>query len=190
MAWRNCDNTRRRVKRKGPKAKRSVSPPRSRARQFRVPARSRLFGQGENDVRSTLRLWRRENFARARTRDDFAAAIIARGSAWHRAAHVCGLCSGVVPSRVRRGARTMSIADLADALRAPEAKPSRPRSREPDMRASQRTRGACLRRKSRAPPEVIDTRARIDPAAYRIGAERVWLARPGERAAAIQVPIW
>ncbi len=36
--------------------------------------------------------------------------------------------------------------------------------------------------------EVIETMARIDPAAYRIGAEAVWLADQRERAAAIRVP--
>jgi 3-oxoadipate enol-lactonase len=36
--------------------------------------------------------------------------------------------------------------------------------------------------------EVIETMARIDPAAYRIGAEAVWLANQAERADAIRVP--
>ena len=36
--------------------------------------------------------------------------------------------------------------------------------------------------------EVIETMARIDPAAYRIGAEAVWLADQRERAEAIRVP--
>ena len=36
--------------------------------------------------------------------------------------------------------------------------------------------------------EVIETMARIDPAAYRIGAEAVWLADQSDRAAAIDVP--
>ena len=42
-----------------------------------------------------------------------------------------------------------------------------------------------------APPvreEVVGTMSRIDPAAYRIGAEAVWLADQRERAAAIRVP--
>ena len=36
--------------------------------------------------------------------------------------------------------------------------------------------------------EVIETMARIDPAAFRIGAEAVWLADQADRADAIRVP--
>jgi 3-oxoadipate enol-lactonase len=36
--------------------------------------------------------------------------------------------------------------------------------------------------------EVVDTMSRIDPAAYRIGAEAVWLADQRDRASAIRVP--
>jgi 3-oxoadipate enol-lactonase len=36
--------------------------------------------------------------------------------------------------------------------------------------------------------EVVETMARIDPAAYRLGAEAVWLADQRDRAAAIGVP--
>jgi 3-oxoadipate enol-lactonase len=36
--------------------------------------------------------------------------------------------------------------------------------------------------------EVIETMAKIDPTAYRVGAEAVWLADQRERAAAIDVP--
>ena len=36
--------------------------------------------------------------------------------------------------------------------------------------------------------EVIETMARIDPAAYRIGAEAVWLADQRDRAGDIRVP--
>jgi 3-oxoadipate enol-lactonase len=36
--------------------------------------------------------------------------------------------------------------------------------------------------------EVIETMARIDPEAYRVGARAVWLAKQRERAAAIRVP--
>jgi 3-oxoadipate enol-lactonase len=36
--------------------------------------------------------------------------------------------------------------------------------------------------------EVVETMARIDPAAYRIGAEAVWLADQRKRAQAIDVP--
>ena len=36
--------------------------------------------------------------------------------------------------------------------------------------------------------EVVDTMARIDPAAYRIGAKAVWLADQRNRAARIDVP--
>ena len=36
--------------------------------------------------------------------------------------------------------------------------------------------------------EVVETMSRIDPAAYRIGAEAVWLADQRDRAAAIHAP--
>jgi 3-oxoadipate enol-lactonase len=36
--------------------------------------------------------------------------------------------------------------------------------------------------------EVVQTMSRIDPAAYRIGAEAVWLADQRDRAAAVNVP--
>ena len=36
--------------------------------------------------------------------------------------------------------------------------------------------------------EVVETMARIDPEAYRIGARAVWLAEQTERAAAVRVP--
>src|SRR6185295_9128150 len=36
--------------------------------------------------------------------------------------------------------------------------------------------------------EVVETMARIDPAAFRIGAEAVWLADQADRAAKIRVP--
>jgi 3-oxoadipate enol-lactonase len=36
--------------------------------------------------------------------------------------------------------------------------------------------------------EVVETMARIDPAAYRIGAEAVWLANQRDRAQDIKVP--
>ena len=36
--------------------------------------------------------------------------------------------------------------------------------------------------------EVVETMARIDPAAFRIGAEAVWLADQADRAAAIRAP--
>ena len=36
--------------------------------------------------------------------------------------------------------------------------------------------------------EVVETMAKIDPAAYRIGAEAVWLADQRDRAAAIDIP--
>jgi 3-oxoadipate enol-lactonase len=36
--------------------------------------------------------------------------------------------------------------------------------------------------------EIVETMAHIDPAAYRIGAEAVWLADQRDRAAAIDVP--
>jgi 3-oxoadipate enol-lactonase len=135
-------------------------------------------------------------FVEGATRDDFAAAILAAMDALKiKKAHVCGLSLGGVVAIALNAAAPDRCASLiiADSFAVhPDGQAIYDRS----IAASNDIRGlaearigalmasevASLRR------DVIDTMARIDPAAYRIGAEAVWLADQRGRAAAIGVP--
>jgi 3-oxoadipate enol-lactonase len=131
------------------------------------------------------------------TRDDYASAII---SAMHELgvdrAHICGLSLGGVVAIAMHHADAKRCASLilADTFAVhPEGRAIFERS----IGASENLRGLAEARvdvllaqpadpASRA--EVVETMARIDPAAYRIGAEAVWLADQRERAQEIDVP--
>jgi 3-oxoadipate enol-lactonase len=131
------------------------------------------------------------------TRDDYASAII---SAMHELgidrAHVCGLSLG--------GVIAIAI-DHADANRCASLILSDTFAVHPDGRAiyergvagSNDLRSMAEARvdmllgqpvDSAVRTEVVDTMARIDPVAYRIGLEAVWLADQRDRAAEIRVP--
>ena len=61
-----------------------------------------------------------------------------------------------------------------------------------DLRGMAEARADMLLAQSAKPTvrkEVVETMARIDPAAYRIGAEAVWLADQSDRARDVQVPV-
>jgi 3-oxoadipate enol-lactonase len=131
------------------------------------------------------------------TRDDYAAAIFAgMDSLGIGKAHVCGLSLGgvvVIAMHALAPERCASLI-LADTFAVHPDGPGiyeRSLAASADLRALAEARvdfllapGALddVRR------EVIETMAKIDPAAYRIGAEAVWLADQRERAAAIDVP--
>ena len=131
------------------------------------------------------------------TRDDYASAII---SAMHELgvdrAHICGLSLGGVVAIATHHAAPDRCASLilADTF---AVHPDGCVLYERSVAASSNLRGAAEARVDvlLAQPEnpavrseVVETMARIDPAAYRIGARAVWLADQRERAQHIDVP--
>ena len=133
------------------------------------------------------------------TREGFAAAVLAAMDALGvKGAHVCGLSLGGVVAIAMYAAapeRCTSLI-LADTFAVhPDGtgiyQRSTEASRSMTMRALAEARvdmliGTAASPKLRA--EVVDTMAAIDPEAYRIGAEAVWLADQRGSAARIAVP--
>lgn len=133
------------------------------------------------------------------TRDDFAREI---GHAMERLgvtrAHVCGLSLGGVVAIAMHALASERCASLilADSFAVhPDGQAIYDRSlessRKVGMRALAEARAdALLGSKADAAirEEVIATMSRIDPAAYALGAEAVWLADQADRARAIRVP--
>jgi 3-oxoadipate enol-lactonase len=130
------------------------------------------------------------------TRDDYASAII---SAMHELgidrAHVCGLSlGGVVAIAIHHAApeRCASLV-LADTFAVhPDGRAIYERSLagSRDLPATAEARVDFLLAQPADPEvrrEVVETMSRIDPAAYRIGAEAVWLADQCDRVAEITV---
>jgi 3-oxoadipate enol-lactonase len=132
----------------------------------------------------------------ATTRDDYAAAILAAMDALEvERAHVCGLSLGGVVAIAMNAAAPDRCASLilADTFAVhPEGQAIYDRSLagSQNMRFFAEARVDVLLAQPAAPAvraEVIETMAGIDPAAYRIGAEAVWLADQADRASAIRV---
>jgi len=131
------------------------------------------------------------------SRDEFASAIIsAMQELGVERAHVCGLSlGGVVAIAVHYAAaeRCASLI-LADTFAVhPEGRAIYERSLtgSQDLRAMAEGRVDVLIAQPADPEvrrEVVETMSRIDPAAYRIGAEAVWLADQHERVTEIRVP--
>lgn len=131
------------------------------------------------------------------TRDDYAIAILAAMDALAvRGAHICGLSlGGVVAIAIYHFAadRCASLI-LADTFAVhPEGRAIYDRSiaASGNLRAMAEARVDVLLAQPADPAvrsEVVETMARIDPAAYRIGAEAVWLADQRARAGAIARP--
>jgi len=131
------------------------------------------------------------------TRDDFAAAIL---GAMHAlgipSAHICGLSLGGVVAIAMHAIEPEACASLilADSFAShPDGQGiyDRAVAASSDLRALAEGRVDVLLAQPANPAirsEVIETMAAIDPAAYRIGAEAVWLARQEERAALIRCP--
>ena len=133
------------------------------------------------------------------TRDDFAVAILAAMHALDiERAHVCGLSLGGVVAIAMQAIAPEHCASLiiADSFAVhPDGQGIHDRSvaasYSMSMRALAEARAGVLLGSTATDElraEVIDTMAAIDPAAYRIGAEAVWLADQRDRAAAIDVP--
>jgi 3-oxoadipate enol-lactonase len=131
------------------------------------------------------------------TRDDYAGAII---SGMHELgidhAHVCGLSLGGVVAIAMAHADASRCASLilADTFAAHpdgEAIHERSLAASNDLRAMAEARVDVLLAQPADPEvrrEVVETMAHIDPAAYRIGAEAVWMADQRDRAHDIRVP--
>jgi 3-oxoadipate enol-lactonase len=131
------------------------------------------------------------------TRDDYADAII---SAMHELgvdrAHICGLSLGGVVAIAMHHADAKCCASLiiADSFAVhPEGRAIYDRgiAASDNLRAMAEARVDVLLAQPADPAlrsEVVETMARIDPAAYRIGAEAVWLADQRDRAQEIDVP--
>lgn len=133
------------------------------------------------------------------SRDDFAAAIFAAMDAVEIGrAHICGLSLGGVIAIAMHAIAPDRCASLvlADSFAVHPDGPgifarSIDASRSMTMRALAEARvgmllGSAAGRELRE--EVVATMGAIDPKAYRIGAEAVWLADQRDRAAAIGVP--
>lgn len=130
------------------------------------------------------------------TRDDYASAII---SAMHELgidyAHVCGLSLGgvVAIAMYHADEERCSSLILADTFAVhPEGRAIYERSvaGSRDLLAMAEARVDVLLAQPADPMvrrEVVDTMSRIDPAAYRMGAEAVWLADQRDRAGEIQL---
>jgi len=133
------------------------------------------------------------------TRDDFAASMVAAMTALGIGhAHVCGLSLGGVIAIAMHAVAPQRCASLiiADSFAVhPDGQAIYDRSvaasHTMTMRALAEARSGLLLGSAATEElrsEVIETMAEIDPAAYRIGAEAVWLADQRDRAAAIGVP--
>jgi 3-oxoadipate enol-lactonase len=131
------------------------------------------------------------------TRDDYAAAILSAMRALGIArGHVCGLSLGGVIAIALHHAAPDSCASLilADTFAVhPDGRGIYDRSLagSRDLPAMAEVRADFLLAQPADPQvrrEVIETMSRIDPAAYRIGAEAVWLADQRDRLGEIAVP--
>ena len=131
------------------------------------------------------------------TRDDYAAAIFAGlDRLGIDRAHVCGLSLGGVVAIAMHAQAPDRCASLilADTFAVHPDGPGiheRSIAGSADLRAMAEARVDFLLAAGASDAirhEVVETMARIDPAAYRIGAEAVWLADQRDRAAAIDVP--
>ncbi|NUQ18978.1 MAG: alpha/beta fold hydrolase [Sphingomonas sp.] len=130
------------------------------------------------------------------TRDDYASAII---SAMHEIgidrAHVCGLSLGGVIAIAMNHAdesrcACLILADTFAVHPEGEAIYERAVAASSDLRALAEARVDVLLAQPADPAvrsEVVETMAKIEPAAYRIGAEAVWLADQRDRAHDIRV---
>ncbi|HEY4070045.1 MAG TPA: alpha/beta fold hydrolase [Sphingomicrobium sp.] len=130
-------------------------------------------------------------------RDDYASAILsAMQELGIDRAHVCGLSLGGVVAIAMHHASPELCASLilADTFAAhPDGLAIHERSlaASSDLRAMAEARVDVLLAQPADPAvraEVVETMGRIDPAAYRIGAEAVWLADQGDRAEHVRVP--
>ena len=131
------------------------------------------------------------------SRDDYAAAILyALTKLGIAKAHICGLSLGGVVAiamhhRAPERSASLILADTFAVHPDGHAIYDRSIAGSQDLPAMAEARVGVLLAQPADPAvrkEVVATMSRIDPAAYRIGAEAVWLADQRDRAAAIHVP--
>ncbi|HET9811799.1 MAG TPA: alpha/beta fold hydrolase [Sphingomicrobium sp.] len=131
------------------------------------------------------------------TRDAYAAAILAgMDSLGIGKAHICGLSlGGVIAIAIHSAApdrcRSLILADTFAVHPDGQAIFERSIAASNDLRAMAEARVDFLLAQPADPEvriEVVETMAAIDPAAYRTGAEAVWLADQRDRASQIRVP--
>jgi 3-oxoadipate enol-lactonase len=132
------------------------------------------------------------------SRDDYAAALLlAMKALGVERAHVCGLSLGGVVAIAMADAEpeaciSLILADTFAANPDGQAIYERSLAASDDLRVLAEARVDVLIAQPADPEvrrEVIETMARIDPAAYRIGAAAVWLADQRERVATIRAPV-
>ena len=129
-------------------------------------------------------------------RDDYARAAWALLDAvGHSQAHICGLSLGGVVAIAMHAlapgrCRSLILADSFAVHPQGQAIYDRSVAASSDMRGLAEARVGVLlaNRDAAVKQEVIEAMAGIDPAAYRIGAEAVWLADQQDRARAIDIP--
>jgi 3-oxoadipate enol-lactonase len=154
------------------------------------------FGRKRRAVAFDYPGYAESEFVEGATRDDLAASMLAAMDALNiERAHICGLSLGGVVAIAMHAITSGRCASLiiADSFAVhPQGQAIHDRSiaASHDMRGLAEARvGALLVSKDRElRAEIIETMARIDPAAYRTGAEAVWLADQRDRAAAMAVP--
>jgi 3-oxoadipate enol-lactonase len=131
------------------------------------------------------------------TRDDYAATVLAAMTELGiERAHVCGLSLGGVVAIAMHAAWPQRIVSLilADTFADHPEGPGiyeRGVAASADLRAMAESRVDVLLAQPADPQvrsEVVETMAKIDPAAYRIGAKAVWLADQQDRARAVRAP--
>ena len=155
------------------------------------------FGRSRRAVAFDYPGYAESDILKGATRDDFAAAILAAmDSLGVERAHVCGLSLGGVIAIAMHAIAPQRCAGLviADSFAVhPDGRGIYDRSvaASSDLRALAEGRVDVLLAPGASPhirSEVVETMARIDPGAYRIAAEAVWLADQRDRAASIGVP--
>ena len=154
------------------------------------------FGKTRRAIAFDYPGYGQSDFVEGATRDDFAASILAAMDALGiEEAHVCGLSLGGVVAIALHAAAPVRCASLiiADSFAVhPEGQAIYDRSiaASDDLRGLAEARvGALLATSDPAiRSEVIETMARIDPNAYRLGARAVWLADQVDRTRKIRVP--
>ncbi len=157
------------------------------------------FGRSRRAVAFDYPGYGESDFVAGATRDDYASAMLAAMDALGiDRAHVCGLSLGGVIAIALYAAAPERCASLvlADSFAVhPDGQAIHDRSvaasHSMTMREIAEARAGALLGSASTPAmmaEVVDTMARIDPAAYRLGAAAVWLADQRERASAIACP--